>query len=430
MTKTIQAVRGMNDILPDEVHLWQFFEHTVREWLRSYGYREIRMPVLERTELFVRSIGDATDIVEKEMYTFVDELNGESLTLRPEGTASCVRAAVEHNLLYGSAQRLWYGGPMFRHERPQKGRYRQFHQFGVEALGYAGPDIDIEHIVMCARLWRVLGLEGVVLELNSLGSAEARLRYRARLVEYLGQHREALDADSQRRLTTNPLRVLDSKNPAMQALIENAPRLVDDLDEDSARHFEAVQDGLREAGVAYRLNPRLVRGLDYYNRTVFEWTTDRLGAQGTVCAGGRYDGLVEQIGGKPAPACGYAMGVERLLALMQEGPLREAPAPDVYVVRQGEAAERYAQGIAERMRDAGLNVVLHCGGGSFKSQMKKADASGARYAALIGDDEVQAGNLTMKPLRAPRDVSNSGAPQPTAQARVDLAQAVALAAAR
>jgi histidyl-tRNA synthetase len=424
MAKTIQAVRGMNDILPDEIHLWQFFEHTVREWLRAYGYREIRMPVLERTELFVRSIGEVTDIVEKEMYTFVDELNGESLTLRPEGTASCVRAVVEHNLLYNSPQRLWYGGPMFRHERPQKGRYRQFHQFGVEALGYAGPDVDIEHIVMCARLWKLLGLEEIALELNSLGSSEARARYRERLVAYLEQHREALDADSQRRLVTNPLRVLDSKNPAMQTLIENAPKLVDDLDYESARHFEAVQAGLKLAGIEYRLNPRLVRGLDYYNRTVFEWTTTRLGAQGTVCAGGRYDGLVEQIGGKPAPACGYAMGVERLIALMQEAPPREAPPPDVYVVRQGEAAETYAHTLAERMRDGGLAVVLHCGGGSFKSQMKKADASGARYAAIIGDQEAGAGNLTLKSLRGV-------ATEPTAEQKtLAPGEAIALIAAR
>jgi histidyl-tRNA synthetase len=414
MTKTIQAVRGMNDILPDDIHLWQFFEHTVREWLRAYGYREIRMPLLERTELFVRSIGEVTDIVEKEMYTFVDRLNGESLTLRPEGTASCVRAAVEHNLLYNGPQRLWYVGPMFRHERPQKGRYRQFHQFGVEALGFAGPDVDIEHILMCARLWRLLGLDGIALELNSLGSAEARARYRDRLVAYLEGNRDALDADSQRRLTTNPLRVLDSKNPAMQALIESAPKLVDDLDDESARHFEAVQAGLRAAGVEYRLNTRLVRGLDYYNRTVVEWTTTRLGAQGTVCAGGRYDGLVEQIGGKPAPACGYAMGLERLIALMQEAPPKAAPAPDVYVVRQGDAADRYAETLAERMRDAGLAVVLHCGGGSFKTQMKKADASGARYAAIIGDDEARAGNLTVKSLR-----SAAGE-----QAKLDLEQAV------
>jgi histidyl-tRNA synthetase len=393
----------MNDILPDEAELWQFFEHSVRAWLRSYGYREIRMPILERTELFVRSIGEVTDIVEKEMYTFVDQLNAESLTLRPEGTASCVRAAIEHNLLYNGAQRLWYAGPMFRHERPQKGRYRQFHQFGVEALGYAGPDIDVEHIVMCARLWRLLGVEPVALELNTLGSAEARARYRKRLVHYLEQHREQLDADSQRRLGTNPLRVLDSKNPAMQHIIEAAPRLLDDLDDESARHFEAVQGALRSAGVPFTLNPRLVRGLDYYNRTVFEWTTERLGAQGTVCAGGRYDGLIEQIGGRPAPACGFAMGVERLLALMREGAPYQPPMTDVYVVRQGESAEHYAQGVAERMRDAGLSVVLHSGGGSFKSQMKKADTSGARYAVIIGDDEAAAQQLTLKPLRAPAE---------------------------
>ncbi|HEY0335921.1 MAG TPA: histidine--tRNA ligase, partial [Burkholderiales bacterium] len=360
-----------------------------------------RMPILERTELFVRSIGEVTDIVEKEMYTFVDELNGESLTLRPEGTASCVRAAVEHNLLYNGAQRLWYAGPMFRHERPQKGRYRQFHQFGVEALGYAGPDIDVEHIVMCARLWRLLGVEPVALELNTLGAAEARARYRKRLVHYLEQHREQLDADSQRRLETNPLRVLDSKNPAMQHIIEAAPRLLDDLDEESSRHFEAVQGALRSAGIPFTLNPRLVRGLDYYNRTVFEWTTQRLGAQGTVCAGGRYDGLIEQIGGKATPACGFAMGVERLLALMRESSAFQPPVADVYVVRQGDSAEHYAEGVAERMRDAGLSVVLHSGGGSFKSQMKKADASGARYAVIIGDDEAAAQQLTLKAMRAP-----------------------------
>jgi histidyl-tRNA synthetase len=389
----------MNDILPDEAELWQFFESTVREWLRAYGYREIRMPVLERTELFVRSIGEVTDIVEKEMYTFVDELNGESLTLRPEGTASCVRAAIEHNLLYGGSQRLWYGGPMFRHERPQKGRSRQFHQVGVEALGYAGPDIDIEHLVMCARLWRVLGLDHVELSLNTLGNPDARARYRSRLVEYLERNRDALDADSQRRLHTNPLRVLDSKNPALQDLLAKAPRLVDDLDEPSAVHFEAVQAGLRAAGVAFRIDPKLVRGLDYYNRTVFEWTTERLGAQGTVCAGGRYDALIEQIGGKSAPACGYAMGIERLLMLMEENAPQAGRSPDIYVVRQGERAEEWAQNIAERMRDAGLAVVLHCGGGSFKSQMKKADASGARYAAIIGDDEAAARELTLKALR-------------------------------
>ena len=389
----------MNDILPDEVHVWQFLEQAVRAWLAAYGYRELRMPLLERTELFVRSIGEVTDIVEKEMYTFVDSLSAESLTLRPEGTASCVRAVLEHNLLYASPQRLWYGGPMFRHERPQKGRYRQFHQFGVEALGYPGPDIDVEHMVMCARLWRSLGLEGITLELNTLGSTEARARYRARLVAYLEKHHDALDADSRRRLVTNPLRVLDSKNPAMQDLIAGAPKLLDDLDPASAAHFEAVKAGLAAAGVPFVVNTRLVRGLDYYNRTVFEWTTDRLGAQGTICAGGRYDGLVEQIGGKATPACGYAMGVERLLELFAVAGTVAAATPDVYVVRQGETAERYAERVAEQMRDSGLKVVLHCGGGSFKSQMRKADASGARYAVIVGDDEAAAGELTLKPLR-------------------------------
>jgi len=389
----------MNDILPDEVHVWQFLEQAVRAWLAAYGYRELRMPLLERTELFVRSIGEVTDIVEKEMYTFVDSLSAESLTLRPEGTASCVRAVLEHNLLYASPQRLWYGGPMFRHERPQKGRYRQFHQFGVEALGYPGPDIDVEHMVMCARLWRSLGLEGITLELNTLGSAEARARYRARLVAYLEKHHDVLDADSRRRLVTNPLGVLDSKNPAMQDLIAGAPKLLDDLDPASAAHFEAVKAGLTAAGVPFVVNTRLVRGLDYYNRTVFEWTTDRLGAQGTICAGGRYDGLVEQVGGKATPACGYAMGVERLLELFAAARTVAAATPDVYVVRQGEAAERYAERIAEQMRDSGLKVVLHCGGGSFKSQMRKADASGARYAVIVGDDEAAAGELTLKPLR-------------------------------
>lgn len=390
----------MNDILPEESHLWEFFESSVRDWLHSYGYQTLRTPILEKTDLFVRSIGAVTDIVEKEMYTFIDELNGESLTLRPEGTASCVRAAIEHNLLYPGPQRLCYWGPMFRHERPQKGRYRQFHQVGVEALGFPGPDIDAEHIVMCARLWRRLGIDGVGLQLNTLGAPEARARYRTRLVRYLEQHHDALDEDSRRRLNANPLRVLDSKNPAMQSLIAGAPKLADDLDEVSLRHFEDLQALLRAAGVVFEINPRLVRGLDYYNSTVFEWVTDRLGAQGTVCAGGRYDGLIEQIGGKPAPACGYAMGVERLLALIVESasvvPRR---VPDVYLVHQGESADRYAEQVAERLRDAGASVVLHCGGGSFKSQMKKADACGARFAVIVGDDEARAQEVTVKPLR-------------------------------
>ncbi|MBX9906044.1 MAG: histidine--tRNA ligase [Burkholderiales bacterium] len=400
MGKTVQGVRGMNDVLPVDAHRWAFFEDTVRRWVRAYGYQAIRMPILERTELFVRSIGEVTDIVEKEMYTFKDELNGEQLTLRPEGTASCVRAVIEHNLLYPGPQRLWYWGPMFRHERPQKGRYRQFHQIGVEALGFAGPDIDAEHIVMCARLWRELGLRDIRLELNSLGSAEARARYRGKLVAYLEQHAGELDADAQRRMHSNPLRVLDSKNPQMQALIAGAPKLTDDLDGESAAAFAGLQTSLRAAGIDFVINPRLVRGLDYYNGTVFEWVTDRLGAQGTVCAGGRYDSLVEQIGGKPAPACGFAMGVERLLALMAETGVAVAEAvPDAYIVRQGDAAVPWGEQVAERLRDAGLAVVLHCGGGSFKSQMKKADASGARYAVIIGDDEAQAGMLAVKALR-------------------------------
>jgi histidyl-tRNA synthetase len=334
------------------------------------------------------------------MYTFTDALNGESLTLRPEGTASCVRAVLQHNLLYNAPQRLWYMGPMFRHERPQKGRYRQFHQVGVESLGFAGPDIDAEQIVMTARLWKLLGLEDIALEINTLGGAEDRARHRARLVRYLERHLDLLDEDSKRRLHTNPLRVLDSKNPALQALIEAAPKLLDDLDETSLKHFEALQGMLRDAGIEYRINPRLVRGLDYYNFTVFEWVTTRLGAQGTVCAGGRYDGLIELIGGKPSAACGFAMGVERLLALMEE---QQFAAPEVvadaYVVHQGEAADRFAYRVAEALRDRGLRTILHCGGGSFKSQMKKADASGARYAVIIGDDEAATEQVSLKPLR-------------------------------
>ncbi len=400
MSETIQAIRGMNDVLPADAPVWERFDDTVRAWLRRYGYRQIRMPVLEKTDLFVRSIGEVTDIVEKEMYTFTDRLNGDSLTLRPEGTASCVRAVLEHNLLYGGSQRLWYGGPMFRHERPQKGRYRQFHQVGVEALGLGGPDVDAELIVMGARLWRDLGLNGIALEINTLGSSEDRARYRARLVAYLERHQDQLDDDSRRRMHTNPLRVLDSKNPALQGLIEAAPKLLDDLDAESLKHFEDVQRLVREAGVDFRINTRLVRGLDYYNRTVFEWVTTALGAQGTVCAGGRYDGLVEQIGGKPAPAAGFAMGVERLIALMMEasGPA-SANWLDVYLVWSGAEAESHAWRVAESLRDAGLNVSMHHGGGSFKSQMKRADASAARFAVIVGEDEARAGEATLKPLR-------------------------------
>jgi histidyl-tRNA synthetase len=400
MSKTIQAVRGMNDILPADAALWEFFEDTVADWLRAYGYSQIRTPIVESTDLFVRSIGEVTDIVEKEMYSFEDRLNGEQLTLRPEGTASCVRAVIQHNLLYNAPQRLWYKGPMFRHERPQKGRYRQFHQVGVEALGFAGPDMDAEHIVMTARLWKLLGLDDVALEINTLGSLEARARYRSRLISYFEGHVDVLDEDAKRRLHSNPLRILDSKNPAMQAIIEAAPKLTEDLDEESRKHFEELQEMLIAASVPFRINPRLVRGLDYYNATVFEWVTTRLGAQGTVCAGGRYDSLIEQIGGKSAPACGFAMGVERLLALLQEQSfVPPALMPDAYMLHLGEQADRMAILAAEQLRDSGLSVVLHCGGGSFKSQMKKADASGARYAVIIGDDEAAAGEVSIKPLR-------------------------------
>ncbi len=402
MKSTLQAVRGMNDVLPQDSHVWQGFEEAVRGWLADYGYREIRLPLVEKTELFVRSIGEVTDIVEKEMYTFVDQLNGESLTLRPEATASCVRAVIEHNLLYAGPQRLWYQGPMFRHERPQKGRYRQFHQVGVEALGYPGPDIDAEHLIMLARLWKRIGLQDVALQINTLGTHADRTRHRARLRAYLRSHWGELDEELQRRCERNPLRVLDSKDPALAPLIEAAPRLIDDLDEASLRHFEQLQTLLRQADIEYEIVPRMVRGLDYYNFTVFEWVTDRLGAQGTVAAGGRYDGLVEQVGGKPAPACGFALGVERVLALLEEQGIRfDAPAVDAYVVHVGDLAEPFAWTVAERMRDAGLRVVFHCGDGSFKSQMKKADASGARFAVIVGDDEAAAERASLKPLREP-----------------------------
>jgi histidyl-tRNA synthetase len=408
--ESLQAVRGMNDILPDEAELWLWFEEVVRDWLHSYGYRNIRMPLVEPTALFKRAIGEVTDIVEKEMYSFEDAMNGDQLTLRPEGTASCVRAVLQHNLLYNAPQRLYYSGPMFRHERPQKGRYRQFHQYGVEALGYAGPDIDAEHILMCARLWNKLGLRDVALQLNTLGDSASRHRHRAKLIGYFEQHTGELDAEAQRRLHSNPLRILDSKNPAMQALIDGAPKLMDELEDDALRHFDEVQAILKRHDVPYEINPRLVRGLDYYNRTVFEWVTTRLGAQGTICAGGRYDGLVGQIGGgqiggKPTPATGFAMGVERLLALLQDdGMVLPKPEVDVYVAHQGEPAGRLASRVAEQLRDGDLRVVLHCGGGSFKSQMKKADGSGARVSVVIGDDEAQANEVGVKPMQGGEQV--------------------------
>jgi histidyl-tRNA synthetase len=400
MSDALQAVKGMNDILPEEATLWLWFEDTVREWLEAYGYRNIRMPLVEPTALFKRAIGEVTDIVEKEMYSFEDSLNGDQLTLRPEGTASCVRAVLQHNLLYNAPQRLWYSGQMFRHERPQKGRYRQFHQIGVEAMGFGGPDIDAEQIIMCARLWKKLGIRDVTLQLNTLGDSASRQRHRDKLIAYFEGHKDLLDADAQRRLYSNPLRILDTKNPAMQELVGNAPKLMDELEDEAIQHFEAVQAILHRHDVAFEINPRLVRGLDYYNRTVFEWVTTRLGAQGTICAGGRFDGLIEQIGGKPAPAMGFAMGVERLLALLQEDGMMPPAAPlDVYVVHQGEQAQVLAWQAAEQLRDSGVRVLLHCGGGSFKSQMKKADGSGAVCAVIVGDDEAAANAVTVKPLR-------------------------------
>ena len=400
MSQSLQAVRGMNDVLPDEAEFWELFEDTIRAWLKGYGYRPIRMPIVEPTPLFKRAIGEVTDIVEKEMYSFIDGLNGEALTLRPEGTAGCVRAVIEHNLAARQTQRLYYIGQMFRHERPQKGRYRQFHQVGVESFGIAGPDIDAEMILMGARLWGDLGLEGIELQLNSLGQPEERAVHRAALITYFEENAELLDDEARRRLHTNPLRILDTKNPAMQDMCSAAPKLIDFLGDESLAHFEGVQRILRDAGIPFKINPRLVRGLDYYNLTVFEWVTDKLGAQGTVCAGGRYDGLVGQLGAKSTPACGFAMGVERLIALIKDsGGEPAAPAPDVYLVHQGDAAYRLAFRVAEGLRDQGINVLLHCGGGSFKSQMKKADGSGAGFAVIIGDDEAVTGEAQLKSLR-------------------------------
>lgn len=406
-SQNIQSVRGMNDILPGESELWELFEETIRSWLKSYGYKPIRLPIVEPTPLFKRAIGEVTDIVEKEMYSFEDSLNGEQLTLRPEGTAGCVRAVIQHNLAAQRPQRLYYMGQMFRHERPQKGRYRQFNQVGVESFGFAGPDIDAEQILMGARLWDDLGLDGIKLQLNSLGQLEERAKYRAELVTYFEKYVTLLDEDAKRRLYTNPLRILDSKNPTMQEMIAGAPKLMAHLGAESMAHFEGVQQVLRDVGLPYEINPRLVRGLDYYNLTVFEWVTDRLGAQGTVCAGGRYDGLVGQLGGKPTPACGFAMGVERLVTLIQEsGGAPEPEGTDVYMVHQGDAASRMAPRVAEGLRDQGINVLYNCGGGSFKSQMKKADASGAMFAVIIGDDEANAGEVTLKPLRAEGEQRN------------------------
>ena len=397
----LQAVRGMRDTLPGEASGWNLLEQSMQAVMRSYCYREIRLPILEKTELFSRSIGSGTDIVNKEMYTFEDR-NGEFLTLRPEGTAGCVRALLQHGLLYAGPQRIWYQGPMFRHERPQKGRLRQFHQLGAEAFGIDSADIDAEIIMLCARIWNALGIRDVRLELNSLGSCQARQNYRKLLVDYLADNRDRLDEDSVNRLETNPLRILDSKNPDMRALIGAAPSLLDSIDDESAAHFALLRELLDANGVAYEINPRLVRGLDYYNRTVFEWVTGRLGAQGTICAGGRYDDLVAQLGGRATPGVGFAMGLERILELVESGNAEPGPqTPGIYQVLVGAAARKNGMKLAEQLRDKlpGLRLLMHCGGGSFKSQFKKADRSQADYALILGDEEVAKNTVRIKPLR-------------------------------
>ncbi|ATC95879.1 histidine--tRNA ligase [Pseudoalteromonas tunicata] len=407
MAKQIQAIRGMNDCLPGDTQVWQKVETILRDTVASFGYQEIRFPIVESTDLFKRSIGEVTDIVEKEMYTFEDR-NGDSLTLRPEGTAVCVRAGNENGLLYNQEQRLWYMGPMFRHERPQKGRYRQFHQFGLESFGVATADMDAEVILLTARLWQAFGVSKYVrLELNSLGSNQAREEYRNALVAYLEQHIEHLDEDSKRRMYSNPLRVLDSKNPDVQAILGNAPKLSQHLDAESAEHFANLCERLDAAGVEYQVNEKLVRGLDYYNRTVFEWVTESLGAQGTVCAGGRYDGLVEQLGGKATPAVGFAMGMERLVLLLQEldcvGDIRRTS--DVYLASLGDKASIQAPVIAAQLREQvpGIRIMVHAGGGNFKKQLKRADKSDAVVALILGDDELAQGLVTVKYLREHKD---------------------------
>jgi histidyl-tRNA synthetase len=411
--KKLAGVRGMNDLLPADAPVWEWFEARVEDWLRSYGYQQIRTPIVEYTELFVKGIGEVTDIVEKEMYSFEDRLNGENLTLRPEFTAGVMRSIVEHSLTYEAPRRLWSMGPVFRHERPQRGRYRQFHQVNVEAVGFAGPDIDAELIVMLSRLWKILGVDRVGrvrLELNCLGQAEERLRHRADLIAYLSRFEAQLDADAKRRLHTNPLRILDTKNPALAEIVAGAPRITEYLGESSRAHFEGLQALLRAAGIEFTVNPRMVRGLDYYNLTVFEWITDALGAQGTLCGGGRYDPLIERMGGKPTPGIGFGMGIERVIELVKEAGLAHAaPSTDIYVLHQGGATQQQAFLVAERLRDAGLDVILHAGEASMKSQMKKADASGAQYAVIIGEAELAAGTAAVKALRA------GAATQPFAQ---------------
>lgn len=416
MSKHIQVIRGMHDILPQQTPLWQFIEDKAREVVRAYGYQEIRLPVLEKTELFKRSIGEVTDIVEKEMYTF-DDRNGDSLTLRPEGTAGCVRAGIENGLLYNQIQRLWYMGAMFRHERPQKGRYRQFHQIGVETFGLPGAEIEVELIFICARIWAALGLQGkglqesglhesglqnIRLEINTLGNSEERAVYRDKLVEYLSAHEQQLDEDSKRRLHSNPLRILDSKNPELDSLIKEAPRLTEYLGKDSSAHFARLEELLNEAGIPYQVNTRLVRGLDYYSHTVFEWITDQLGAQGTICAGGRYDSLVQQLGGKPTAAAGFALGIERLVALMEDLDISvPGNEPHIYLVLVGEQAQAKGLLLAEQLRDklTGLRLQVNCSGGNFNKQLKRADKSGARFALLMGEDELKNDTIALKDLR-------------------------------
>jgi histidyl-tRNA synthetase len=401
----IVAVKGMNDVLPGDAHLWELFQNTAQSVVQSYGFQQIRTPIVENTALFARAIGAVTDIVEKEMYSFTDSMNGDQLTLRPEGTAGVVRAVLEHNLVYEGPKRLWYTGPMFRHEKPQRGRYRQFFQFGCEAVGFNGPDIDAEMIMLCRRLWDDLGLENIRLELNSIGDAEERARHRVDLIAYLESHETLLDAEAKRRLHTNPLRILDTKNPTMQEMVNGAPKLLDYLGEESLAHFNGVRKILDHNNIPYVINPRLVRGIDYYNRTVFEWVTDELGAQGTVCAGGRYDPLIQMFGGKPTPAVGFAMGIERLIELMKAAGEPDQPNQcDVYLVHQGEQAQLQAFVLGERIRDAGLDVVMHAstanGPGSFKTQMKKADGSGAAFAVILGEDEVANHSASVKAMRA------------------------------
>ncbi|MBB2483917.1 histidine--tRNA ligase [Mitsuaria sp. WAJ17] len=399
----LQAVKGMNDILPPESARWEWLEAKMRSVLQRYGYQNVRTPIVEPTALFVRGIGEVTDIVEKEMYAFEDKMNGDHLALRPEGTAGVVRAMVEHSFLREGGKRLYYFGQMFRHERPQKGRYRQFHQMGVEALGFGGPDVDAEVILLARTLWRELGLvEGrdVVLELNCLGQSEERKAHREALIAYLEQHQDVLDEEAKRRMYSNPLRVLDTKNPAMQAMAEAAPKLLDFLGEDSLAHFNGVKALLDAVGLQYRINPRLVRGLDYYNLTVFEWVTDKLGAQGTICAGGRYDGLIEQLGGKASPAVGFGLGLERLLLLLETlGTQMDLPVPDAYAIVPSAQGLGQVMQALEALRAAGVSVVLHPGQGSMKSQFKKADASGARLALIFGEDELARGEVGLKPLR-------------------------------